>query len=72
MSVLVTLDALPVRPCAFGYPLGVWGLLALLAVLNGGFREVVLIPRIGDYAGHVLSTALLVVASLLVFQRRDI
>jgi hypothetical protein len=43
-----------------------------MAVFNGGFREVVLIPRVGDYAGHVISTALLVaailVASFLYFQ----
>ena len=46
------------------YPLGVWVLMALLAVMNGGFREVVLIPRIGAYPGHVLSTGLLVGAIL--------
>jgi len=34
--------------------------MAVVAVLNGGFREVVLIPRVGSYPGHVLSTALLV------------
>lgn len=31
-----------------------------------GFREIVLIPRIGSYLGHVLSTALLVGAILVV------
>lgn len=46
------------------YPLGVWVLMALLAVMNGVFRELVLIPRIGAYPGHVLSTGLLVVAIL--------
>ena len=48
------------------YPLGVWVVMAVLAILNGGFREVVLIPRVGDYTGHVLSTALLVGAILFV------
>lgn len=56
--------------------LGVWVVMAMVAVINGGFREVVLIPRIGEYAAHVLSTALLVAAILLVsfvyFQRTPI
>lgn len=46
------------------YPLGAWALMAVLAVLNGGFREVVLIPRFGSYPGHVFSTGLLVVGIL--------
>ena len=48
------------------YPLGVWVLMAVLAVLNGIFREIVPIPRIGSYPGHVLSTGLLVLAILAV------
>jgi hypothetical protein len=40
--------------------------MAVVAVLNGGVREVVLIPRVGDYPGHVLSTIALVVAILVV------
>ncbi|WP_418282754.1 hypothetical protein [Halorubrum sp. DTA98] len=40
--------------------------MAIIAVANGGFREIVLIPRVGDYPGHVLSTALLVIAILVV------
>jgi hypothetical protein len=40
--------------------------MAVVAVLNGGFREVVLIPRVGEYPGHVLSTALLTLAILLI------
>lgn len=40
--------------------------MAVLAVVNGGFREVVLVPRIGEYVGHVVSTAMLVVAILAV------
>ena len=63
---LVAVDLQSVRPAVVGYPLAVWLLMAVLAVLNGGFREVVLIPRIGEYAGHVLSTALLVGAILVV------
>ena len=41
-------------------PLGVWILLAVLAVLNGIVRELVLIPRISEYPGHVASTVSLV------------
>lgn len=64
MNALTALAVQPIRPRVFLYPLAVWVLMAVVAVLNGGFREVVLIPRVGDYAGHVLSTALLVVAIL--------
>jgi len=38
--------------------------MAVVAVLNGIFRELVIVPRIGEYPGHVLSTALLVTAIL--------
>ncbi|TKX62149.1 hypothetical protein EXE48_05645 [Halorubrum sp. ASP1] len=51
---------------AVGYPLGVWAALAAIAVANGALREIVLIPRIGEYPGHVASTAVLVAAILLV------
>jgi hypothetical protein len=57
-----TVDTGSLRLSVFLAPLGVWALMAVVAVLNGGFREVVLIPRVGDYPGHVLSTALLVAA----------
>lgn len=43
-------------------PLGVWAAMAVTAVLNGIFRETVLVSRLGEYGGHVLSTAMLVVA----------
>ena len=54
------------RPAVLLAPLGVWLVMAVLAVANGVFREVVLIPRIGEYPGHVLSTSLLVAAILAV------
>ena len=62
MSLLSTADAYAIRPEVFAYPLGVWVILAVVAVVNGVFRELILIPRIGEYPGHVLSTALLVLA----------
>ena len=55
-----------IRPSVFLYPLGVWVAMAVLAVANGAFRETVLVPRIGEYAGHVVSTVLLVVTILAV------
>ena len=53
-----------VQPTAIVYPLGLWVVMAVLAVINGIFRETVIIPRVGEYSGHLLSTALLVVAIL--------
>lgn len=38
--------------------------MAAVAVLNGVFRETVIVPRTGEYQGHVVSTALLVAAIL--------
>ena len=64
MSALTMIDSQSVRPQLIVYPLGIWVLMAIVAVLNGGFREVVLIPRVGEYLGHVLSTALLVIIIL--------
>ena len=39
--------------------LGVWFLLMVLAILNGGVRNELLTPRIGEQAGHVASTLVL-------------
>jgi hypothetical protein len=64
MNPLVDTGPRALRAGVFLAPLGVWLLMAIVAVLNGGFREVVLIPRVGEYGGHVLSTALLVGAIL--------
>jgi len=57
---MVSTPLATVRPEVFLGPLGVWVLLAVLAVTNGVFRETVLIPRMDDHAAHVLSTAILV------------
>lgn len=66
MSSLAVVGGRSIRPRVFLYPLGVWVVLAIVAIVNGGLREVVLIPRAGDYVGHVLSTALLVAAILVI------
>lgn len=54
----------PLRPRAVLAPLGLWLAMAVVAVINGGFREAVLIPRVGKDTGHLLSTAALVAAIL--------
>ena len=36
-----------------------WLALVALAILNGGFREAVLVPRLGPATAHVVSTILL-------------
>jgi len=36
-----------------------WLVILLLAVLNGALRQGLLIPRIGERAGHIVSTLLL-------------
>ena len=64
MSSLIAVDTQSVRLSVLLYPLGLWIVMAIVAILNGGFREIVLIPRFGDYSGHVLSTGLLVTAIL--------
>ena len=34
----------------------VWMALVFLAIANGAFRTAVLIPRVGEHAGHIIST----------------
>lgn len=66
MSSLAAVGEQPIRPRVFLHPLIVWALMAVVAILNGGFRELVIIPRIDAYLGHILSTALLVAMVLLI------
>ncbi|GAB3690854.1 hypothetical protein GCM10028857_27640 [Salinarchaeum chitinilyticum] len=61
---MVSTPLATVRPEVFLAPLGVWLLLAVLAVANGVFRETMLVPRMDEYRAHVLSTALLVLLIL--------
>ncbi|UWG46985.1 putative membrane protein [Halanaeroarchaeum sp. HSR-CO] len=65
MSTATTLSA-SIRPTTLLAPLGVWLVLAVLAIANGIFREVLIIPRFGEYPGHVASTAMLVTVILVV------
>jgi len=39
----------------------IWFVLLLTAVGNGAVRETLLIPRVGDWLGHVVSTLMLAV-----------
>ena len=39
--------------------LAVWLVLVALAIANGAFRAAVLIPRVGEHAGHIISTIIL-------------
>jgi branched-subunit amino acid transport protein AzlD len=64
MRSLTVVDTRSIRLSVFLYPLGLWVVMAIVAILNGVFREIVLIPRVGDYIGHVLSTGLLLTAIL--------
>ncbi|MDY6965083.1 MAG: hypothetical protein SVM80_03825 [Halobacteriota archaeon] len=40
--------------------LGVWFAFVIAAILNGGFRESFIAPKVGEYAGHVLSTIIFI------------
>jgi hypothetical protein len=44
---------------------GVWLLIVLVAVINGGIRQASISPRTGDTAGHAISTVTLCAAILL-------
>ena len=39
--------------------LGVWFILVIAAILNGGFRNAVITPSFGAQTGHVISTIIL-------------
>ena len=64
MTATSTNDSRSIRARGFIYPLGLWVVMAVVAVINGGLREMILIPRIGADAGHVLSTGILIAVIL--------
>lgn len=63
-----------IRPGRLLRALGVWLGLAVLAILNASVREFLISPVVGDYWGHVASTATFVAlvsaVSYLYFTRR--
>ena len=48
------------------YALGVWLILVIAAILNGTLRNSFISPRAGEYAGHVISTIILICVILVV------
>jgi hypothetical protein len=40
----------------FLYAFGMWFLFVIAAILNGAFRVAFVTPRVGEHAGHVIST----------------
>ena len=64
ITSIIPMDTRSIRASVFVYPLGLWVVMAVVAVVNGIFRETMLIPRVGDYTGHVISTVLLTAAIL--------
>ena len=66
MASTTSTDSQSIRLAVLRYPLGVWAVMAGVAVSNGIFRELVLIPQVGDYPGHVISTLLLVAAIVII------
>ena len=42
------------------YALGVWFILVMVAILNGACRNAFISPRVGEYAGHVISTIIFI------------
>ena len=50
----------------FLYALGIWFIFVIAGILNGIFRETYIAPRVGEHAGHVISTIILVCVILIV------
>lgn len=46
------------------YALLLWALFIPFAIVNAGVREIIVAPRLGDHAGHVISTVIFVVVLL--------
>jgi len=42
------------------YALGVWFILVIVAILNGVCRNAFISPKVGEYAGHVISTIIFI------------
>ena len=38
---------------------GVWLVMLVAAFLNGALRELLIVPRVGEYTGHVISVLIL-------------
>jgi len=50
----------------FLYALGIWVIFVILAILNGTLKNTFITPKVGEYAGHVISTIILICVILIV------
>ncbi len=50
----------------FLYASGIWFIFTVMAILNGIFRESFISPKLGEHAGHVISTIMLICVILAV------
>jgi hypothetical protein len=50
----------------FFYALGIWGLFLILAILNAVTREAVYAPKVGAHWGHIISTIIAIVYTLVI------
>ena len=50
----------------FLYALGIWLIFVVAGILNGVFRKSFITPKVGEHAGHVISTIILICVILAV------
>jgi len=50
----------------FIYALGIWFIFVVAGILNGVFRASFITPKVGEHAGHVISTIILICVILAV------
>ena len=44
----------------FLYAFGMWFIFVIAAILNGTFRNAFITPKLGEHAGHIISTVILI------------
>jgi len=49
----------------FLHALGIWFIFVIAAILNGWFRNSFITPKVGEHAGHVLSTIIFICVILI-------
>jgi hypothetical protein len=47
------------------YALGMWLIFSVAAILNGLFRNSFITPRVGEHAGHIISTVIFIIVILI-------
>jgi len=47
------------------YTLGMWLIFMIAAILNGLFRNSFITPRVGEHAGHIISTIIFIIVILI-------